>query len=278
VTVQHQHTKLLNAAAREVLRPLGVVQKGRSRTWLDDHGWWLGVIEFQPSSWSRGSYLNVGVNWLWDPKDYLSFDFGHRIDIPGEGQYIEYENEEQFSPLARKLAMVAAEQVRHYRDVFPTLEAAAATLRRTEPDDVLRSLDAGIALGLAGDGTAARSMFSRYVGWFKSDEESEWRTEVDEVRYHRARQLSDLARTGEGSPPDTGGRQKGASTAEARPRRRVAVLASAYHGFGRSLGDWGQRSRNSRTKLDGQARFKASASIMSWFAHCQVPPMAPRRA
>jgi hypothetical protein len=164
VTVQHQHTKLLNAAAREVLRPLGVVQKGRSRTWLDDHGWWLGVIEFQPSSWSRGSYLNVGVNWLWDPKDYLSFDFGHRIDIPGEGQYIEYENEEQFSPLARKLAMVAAEQVRHYRDVFPTLEAAAATLRRTEPDDVLRSLDAGIALGLAGDGTAARSMFSRYVG------------------------------------------------------------------------------------------------------------------
>jgi hypothetical protein len=192
VTVQHQHTKLLNAAAREVLRPLGVVQKGRSRTWLDDHGWWLGVIEFQPSSWSRGSYLNVGVNWLWDPKDYLSFDFGHRIDIPGEGQCIEYENEEQFSPLARKLAMVAAEQVRHYRDVFPTVDVAAATLRQTEPDDVLRALDAGIALGLAGDGAAARSMFSRYVGWFESDEESEWRTEIDEMRYHRARQLGDL--------------------------------------------------------------------------------------
>jgi hypothetical protein len=192
VSVQHQHTKLLNAAAREVLRPLGVVQKGRSRTWVDDHGWWLGVIEFQPSSWSRGSYLNVGVNWLWDPKDYLSFDFGHRADIPGEGQYIEYEDDEQFSPFARKLATVAAEQVRHYRDVFPTVEAAAATLKRAEPDELLRALDAGIALGLAGHEVAARTMFSRYVGWFESDEESEWRTEVDEARYHRARQLRDL--------------------------------------------------------------------------------------
>jgi hypothetical protein len=35
-------------------------------------------------------------------------------------------------------------------------------------------------------------MFRRYVGWFESDEESEWRTEVDEARYHRACQLSDL--------------------------------------------------------------------------------------
>lgn len=192
MSVQHQHTKLLNAAAREVLRPLGVVQKGRSRTWLDDHRWWLGVIEFQPSSWSRGSYLNVGVNWLWNPEDYLSFDFGHRVDIPGEGEYIEYEDDEQFSPLARKLAMVAAEQVRHYRDLFPTVEAAAATLKRAEPDDLLRSLDAGIALGLVGHGTAARTMFGLFVGWFESDEESEWRTEVDEERYHRARQLSDL--------------------------------------------------------------------------------------
>jgi hypothetical protein len=69
VGVQHPHTKLLIAAARDVLRPIGLTQKGRLRTWLDDLGWWLGVVEFQSSSWSRGSYLNVGVNWLWNPKD-----------------------------------------------------------------------------------------------------------------------------------------------------------------------------------------------------------------
>jgi hypothetical protein len=148
VGIQHQHTKLLIAAAREVLRPLWVVQKGRSRTWLDDHGWWLGVVEFQPSSWSRGSYLNVGVNWLWDPKDYLVFDLGGRVDLPGEGEYVEYESDEQFAPLVRKLAVLAAERVRYYRDVLPTVAAAASVLERAEPDDLLQAVDAGIALGL----------------------------------------------------------------------------------------------------------------------------------
>src|SRR5256885_11111558 len=56
------HSKLITAAAREILRPLGLFQKGRSRVWLDDQGWWLGVVEFQPSDWSKGSYLNVGAN------------------------------------------------------------------------------------------------------------------------------------------------------------------------------------------------------------------------
>ena len=193
MTVQHQHTKLPNAAAREMLRPLGVVQKGRSRTWLDDHGWWLGVIEFQPSSWSRGSYLNVGVNWLWDPKDHLSFDFGHRVDMPGEGEYIEHENEEQFSPLARKLAMVTAEQVRHYRDVFPTLEAAAAILSSDKPNPTT----------CFGHGTPVlRWVWPVMNGGTKHVQPLRGlvrvrggirvRTEVDEMRYRRARQLSDL--------------------------------------------------------------------------------------
>lgn len=57
------HNKILNAAAREVLRPLGFRQRGRSRMWFEDRGWWLVLVEFQPSQWSRGSYLNVGPMW-----------------------------------------------------------------------------------------------------------------------------------------------------------------------------------------------------------------------
>lgn len=34
-TSKHQHSRLINAAAKAVLRPLGCVQKGRSRIWLD---------------------------------------------------------------------------------------------------------------------------------------------------------------------------------------------------------------------------------------------------
>lgn len=73
------HSRLITAATRTHLRPLGCVQKGRSRVWLDDQGWWVGMVEFQPSSWSKGSYLNVGACFLWNEKDFLSFDAGHRV-------------------------------------------------------------------------------------------------------------------------------------------------------------------------------------------------------
>jgi hypothetical protein len=184
---------LINAAARETLRPLGLVQKGRSRTWLADQGWWLGIVEFQPSGWTRGSYLNVGVNWLWNVKDWHSFDFGYRVEEPGKGEmFFEYENDGQFAPLARTLAMIAGEQVTHYRQLFPAIEAAAATLKGTDADDLERSLDAGVALGLVGETDAASAMFDRYVSWFESGEEAEWRSDDDEPLYERARMLRDL--------------------------------------------------------------------------------------
>ncbi len=70
------HNAVLRTAARAALLPLGLIQRGRSRVWLDDRGWFLIVVEFQPSSWSKGSYLNVAAMWLWRDKDYLSFDYG----------------------------------------------------------------------------------------------------------------------------------------------------------------------------------------------------------
>ena len=96
------HSRLITAAAREVLRPLGLFQKGRSRTWLDDRGWWLGVVEFQPSSFSKGSYLNVGAMWLWHRTiKHIQFDVGHRVADVG---YVEFESEAQFAPEAEKFA------------------------------------------------------------------------------------------------------------------------------------------------------------------------------
>ena len=91
-----------------MLRPVGLVQQGRSRAWLDDRGWWVGVVEFQPSSFSRGSYLNVGVNWLWTPEEDLAYDLGGRVAVHGAGEYIEYVSDEQFAPLTREVALVAA--------------------------------------------------------------------------------------------------------------------------------------------------------------------------
>lgn len=58
------HDKIIAEAAKAALRSLGFQRKGRSRTWLADHGWWLTIVEFQPSAWSKGSYLNVAAHWL----------------------------------------------------------------------------------------------------------------------------------------------------------------------------------------------------------------------
>lgn len=53
-------SRLVRVAAREALQPLGLQECGRSRTWIDDHGWWLGIVEFQPGR-NNGSYLNFGA-------------------------------------------------------------------------------------------------------------------------------------------------------------------------------------------------------------------------
>jgi hypothetical protein len=116
-----ESSKAIGRAARETLRPLGLVQHGRSRTWLDDHGWWVVTVEFQPSGFSKGSHLNVGVCWLWWPwfHHHLSFDVGHRV----EG-FVGYRSEEQFDRVAADLAHRAADEVLVLRDRFNSLSRA----------------------------------------------------------------------------------------------------------------------------------------------------------
>ncbi len=149
--MQGSHDKIVAAAAKRALHPLGFLRKGRSRTWLADYGWWLIIVEFQPSGWGKGSYLNVGVHWLWSRSGHLSFDFGNRV-----GSFEAYETDEQFSAAAGALAERAAERSRELTKAFPDVGAAAAILtgelaslnagqRGSWP-----ALHAGIAAGLAG--------------------------------------------------------------------------------------------------------------------------------
>jgi hypothetical protein len=184
VSVTHQHTKLITATAREILRPMGVTQKGRSRLWFDDHGWWVGLVEFQPSGFRRGSYLNAGVQWLWDELDWLGAfmyprDFDVRPAIDGQDDFIKYESDEQFSPLVEKMVRVAAERINHFRKLFPTIEVAAQVLRKCK--GIEWDLDAGIALGLVGDRKSAHKRFAAYLEWDASEEGQSWRSDWDEA-------------------------------------------------------------------------------------------------
>ena len=163
--VQPQHSKFITQAAREILKPLGLFQKGRSRTWLDDHGWWIIVVEFQPSSWSKGSYLNVGAMWLWHVKDYESFDEGYRV----EGFVSADENPTAFEGEAKRLAERAAIEVKRIRSRFNTLTKVAEHLGRSE--GFWNDYHPAVAHGLLGQSDVARSRFAKMIA---SDDDRAW--------------------------------------------------------------------------------------------------------
>jgi hypothetical protein len=164
VSVEHPHSKAIAAAAREVLGPMGINPRGRSRTWLDDRGWWLGVIEFQPSSYSRGTYLNVGVHWLWSHEPGgLSFDYGYRVRGQNQAgrqtEYWESATGTDFTGVARYVAELARDRILELRDTF------------TEPGDIerlvtplpMKLFDRAVALGLIGHTARAHEEIVIYI-------------------------------------------------------------------------------------------------------------------
>ncbi|MGH2453777.1 MAG: hypothetical protein ACRDF5_08440 [bacterium] len=144
------HNQHISDAARRTLAPLGVRQRGRSRTWVDDRGWWVIVVEFQPSSWARGTYLNVGAMWLWRRTDHLAFDHGYRVE-----RFQEFRGEADFAVQAALVAERAAEEVQRLRAQFADMAAVARVLAADARSDGWRQYHAAIAAGLAGDRTTA---------------------------------------------------------------------------------------------------------------------------
>ncbi|MBN8927928.1 MAG: hypothetical protein J0H19_15045 [Rhodospirillales bacterium] len=134
--------------------------------WLADHGWWVAVVEFQPSGWSKGSYLNVGAMWLWFEKDYFSFDYGSRVE-----DFAPYEDEAQFAPLAGDLADRAAGEVARLRSHFPSVTATAQQLAAKSPMGFWDRFNAGVACALAGDTAAARRFLGEVAG---TDDRRDW--------------------------------------------------------------------------------------------------------
>lgn len=109
------HDNIIKKAAKEILVPLGMFQKGQSRCWLDDNGWYIIQVEFQPSAWSKGAYLNVGVSFLWEKSEALnetlSFDVGYR-----EKGHVEFNgNEDDFYRKMLELSIHAKERILDYR-------------------------------------------------------------------------------------------------------------------------------------------------------------------
>ncbi|GEA10863.1 hypothetical protein [Alteromonas sp. KUL49] len=137
------HSKLINKAAREILKPNGLTRKGQSRIWFDDNGWWISIVEFQPSSWSKDTYLNTGINWQWYPKSDFAFDLCYR-----ESDFVEFECEESFFQQALELAEKAKMKVVAFREALSVpLDAKNFILENTVGDrqNIWTSLNKGMA-------------------------------------------------------------------------------------------------------------------------------------
>jgi len=163
MSAKGEHDRILAAAARAELIPLGFWRKGRSRLWLADRGFWLAVVEFQPSGFSKGSYLNVAAYWLWSAQPhYLTFSYS----LDRQKPWIAFENAEQFTPLAEALARQAAEESRQLQSLFADIRSTAATLI-AEEDAFANAgrgggwpaFDAAVASGLAGEMGTSRKLF-----------------------------------------------------------------------------------------------------------------------
>ncbi|WP_157788685.1 hypothetical protein [Pseudomonas fluorescens] len=152
------HNRLIKHAARSELKPIDCAQKGQSRTWLDDHNWWVGVVEFQPHSVAKGSYLNVGACWLWHEKDYLSFDDGHRVE-----PFNEYLDSQKFREAAQSLAKRAKEEVLNLRLKYPSIHACAKHLRAQAKKNDWVVFNSAVAAGLSGDIKLAEEQFSQIL-------------------------------------------------------------------------------------------------------------------
>jgi hypothetical protein len=153
---QNEHGKLIAAAAKTALLPLGCRRKGQSRCWFSDERFWYIFIEFQPSAWSRRTYLNVGPIWFF--LEPWGGEVTRRLD-----NFIEFESVEQFAPLIEKAAQLVAAEVIALRAKFRTL----IDIHRFFAGNLSWSGNiyrAAITAGLIGDLALARQLFARIKG------------------------------------------------------------------------------------------------------------------
>jgi len=150
------HNRLILEAAREHLTAVGAVQKGRSRTWIDDRAWFVTVVEFQASGFGKGSYLNVGTHFMWTWREHLSFDLASRVE-----RFCAYESDAQFAPEAQRLARRAAQEVLATRERLRCPNDLIDFISTKPEASGWLAYHAAVALGLSGRIQEAHERFAR---------------------------------------------------------------------------------------------------------------------
>ena len=126
---------------------------------------------------------------MWDPSDDgepSGWSISERVRTRQEGEMIIYESEEQFAPLVRRYAELAADLVRRNRE---SLTTAGGALKRVNRRD---DLDRGVLWGLAGRPERARRNLEKYTRYAESAEAKRWAAARTRRKAQRAAELIGL--------------------------------------------------------------------------------------
>lgn len=152
--MQFPHSKIIADAAKRNLAPIGLSRKGRSRVWLDDRGWYVTVVEFQPSGFSKGSYLNVGAHFLWSWSGSTSFDLGYRVN-----GFVMFAGNENFAAEIEQLAGAAVKEVERLRSVLVSPTVVAKVVPSNANATSWACYHQAVSLALSGDMDESGKLF-----------------------------------------------------------------------------------------------------------------------
>lgn len=139
-----EHNKIIAAAAKARLAPLGFKRKGRTRLWVLDHGLWLNIVEFRPSQWSVSVDLDNAAHWIWAGHGFMSLDYFVR------GSHASFEGEMQFSKEIAEIANEAASCAVQLERQFSTFDDIARfAIQEARDTKRMRTSWAGYKAGLA---------------------------------------------------------------------------------------------------------------------------------
>ena len=162
------YKKTINKFALENLKPLGFVQLGDSRTWFVDRGDYLVVLNFESSGTKKGTYIDIGLNFLWNPKNYISYDFffnGNTRITP----FIEYQSEDQFKEeldKVLKITLITVDQYLNIKDM-KTLSDLIVVSDTTLSSESWLVFHKAVLEGLVGNIKTSEILFNNLI---KSDE------------------------------------------------------------------------------------------------------------
>ncbi len=167
------HQKIINKTTREVLRPAGLVQKGTSRLWYLDCGWYACFAEFQPFSRRQGTTLNYGMSWLWYPQDHWTFDIFNRVE-----EFFDYEKEESFRSCVLALSYQAVEYCTQTQVAIKKPADAYAFVENHKEKTDWHAFNLAILAGLNDQADLAHSLFNAA---FVSETSIAWQKDRNEV-------------------------------------------------------------------------------------------------